>query len=546
MLPRRIRFFTTDRNKGDKRNQKIIDSTGAYGARTLTSGMHSGLTSPARLWFTLGTPDPDLAKFGSVKSWLNTVTLRMHRLFATTNLYNSLPTVYGDMGVFATAAMAVLDDGPDVMRTYTFPLGSYVLGMDERGLCTTFFREYELTVRNVVRTFGGERGMPAVPGQPIDWRNISRAVQDLWNDGSYEQAVQILWVVAPNPEADASRLGAKYFPWVSCHFERLTAEGEGNKILRESGFKTFPIMAPRWNVTDGDSYGTSCPGMDVLGDVKQLQGMQRKKGQAVEKSIDPPLSGPTSLRTQKTSLLPGDITYVDTRDGMQGLRAIHEIGLNLNHMTLDLRETQERVREGFYADLWLMMSQSDAPGIQPITAEEVRERHEEKMLVLGPVLQRTNDELLNPLIDRTYALMEAAGMIPPVPQELDGVKLRVDYISILAQAQKLVGVVGLDRFSQTMVNLGGVYPEVRRKLRAFKLVDEYADKLGVDPDLVVPDDEAQKAVDADNRQQQAMAAAATAAQGAKAAQTASQTPLDNGDTALTRVMQTLGTAAPGQ
>lgn len=537
MLPRRARFQVTDRNKGDRRNQKIIDSTGRTSARTLQSGMHGGLTSPARPWFKLTVPDKDLAKFATVRAWLFEVTARMQEVFGSSNLYNSFPTVYGDMGVFGTSAMAMLDDAEDLLRTYTYPIGSYVIGLDDRGKSTTFMHEKELTVRQLVRMFGGPNGGPARIGQPIDWRNISRQVKQLWDDGNLEASVPILWVVAPNPDADASKLGARFMPWVSCHFERSTQEGDGSKILRESGFKSFPIFTPRWDVTDNDSYGNNAPGMDALGDVKQLQGMQRKYGQAVEKGIDPPLQAPTALKTQKTSLLPGDITYVDVRDGMQGLRAIHEMGLNLQHMDLNTQQTQRRVREAFYADLFLMFAESDGVnGVQPITAAEVAERHDEKLLVLGPVLERTNDELLNPAIDRAYQLMEQRGMIPNPPQELDGVKLGVQYVSLLAQAQKLVGVVGLDRFTQTAANLTAIFPEVKRKIKVFRIIDNYAEMLGVDPEVVIEDAQAQAALDADTRQASAMAAAQTAATGAKAAKDAAAAPLGNGQSALSALI----------
>src|SRR5512146_1611744 len=58
--PRRTRFFEADRNRGDKRHGKIINESGMLAARTLRSGMFAGITSPARPWRRLTTPDPDL------------------------------------------------------------------------------------------------------------------------------------------------------------------------------------------------------------------------------------------------------------------------------------------------------------------------------------------------------------------------------------------------------------------------------------------------------------------------------------------------------
>jgi hypothetical protein len=531
LLPRRTRFWVSDRNKGDKRNKNIIDSTGRFSARTLASGLHAGLTSPARPWMKLTTPDPELAEFGPVKEWLHIVTQRMLTIFLQSNLYNALPIVYGDMGVFGTASMAVLEDTRDLFRTYAYPIGSYAIGLDERGVATTFAREYELSVRQVVMQFGRRSD-----GRTIDWSNISRAVKALWDSGMYEAPVQICWMVLPNEDARPDRLEARFLPWKSCHFEK--GQDAENTLLRESGFRTFPIVAPRWDVTAEDSYGTDCPGMTALGDIKQLQIMQKKKAWGIAKMVDPPVTAPASMRTQKTSTLPGDITYVDVNQGQQGMQAVYQVNLPLADLTADIRETQYRIQRAFYEDLFLMLAMSDpSRGSQPITAREVEERHEEKLLALGPVLERTNDELLDPLIDRVYNLMEHNELVPEPPEELDGVALKVEYISILAQAQKLVGIIGQDRFLQTTLPLMQAFPEVRHKIDIFRAVDNYGEMLGVDPRLVRPTADAQQLVEADQQAAAQQAQAEQAKTMAEAARAAAQAPVEENDTVLRRALE---------
>jgi len=532
LLPRRTRFWPGDRNRGDKRNQNIIDSTGRFAARTLASGLHAGLTSPARPWMKLTTPDPDLATAKPVQVWLEEVRKRMMVIFADTNLYNMLPIVYGDMGVFGTAAMGILPDAKDLFRAYTYPIGSYALALDARGLATTFIRKYELTCRQIVEEFGVRRGY-----RDIDWTTISSAVKNAWDRSNYEAAFELCWLVMPNEEVDPRRLEAKYLPWTSCHFELGSDElvRAERKFLRESGFKSFPIMAPRWDITADDAYGTDCPGMTALGDVKQLQIMQRRKGQAIAKMVDPPLVGSPELRSQKTSLLPADVTYV--RDPANGLRAIHEVTLNIEHLARDLGDTQYRIQRAFYEDLFLMLARSDDRlGADRPTAREIEERHEEKLIALGPVLERTNDELLDPLVDRVFELMVDAGLIPEAPEDLSGVNLKVEYISILQQAQKLVSVSGQDRFVQSIGSMVEVFPEVRHKINAYRIVDTYQDMLGVDPELVRSDDEADELAGAEAQQAQQAQAAANAMAMAKAAKDASQAPVGR-DSVLDRVAQ---------
>lgn len=125
--PRGSRFLVTDVNRDDRRNTKIVDPTATLSARTLSSGMMSGITSPARPWFKLATPDPDMMDYGPVKLWLEVVQRRMNEVFNKSNLYQSLPLLYASLGNYSTGAMAVLEDDSDVIRTMMFPIGSYYM-----------------------------------------------------------------------------------------------------------------------------------------------------------------------------------------------------------------------------------------------------------------------------------------------------------------------------------------------------------------------------------------------------------------------------------
>jgi hypothetical protein len=469
----------------------------------------------------------------AVKKWLYDVTQRMLVVFAQSNLYNALPVVYGDLGVFGTGAMAILGDSRDLFRVKTFPIGSYAVGQDARGRLSTFTHRSHMTVEQMIETFGGPDGMPLEPGRQPDLSRFSKGVRSAWETGTRQETFTVNWMVTPNDMYDRSRIGGKFKRYASCYWE--DAEDAG-VFLRESGFDVFPVMVPRWDVTENDSYGTDCPGMTALPDVKMLQIMQREKAKGVQKMISPPLQAPTALRMQKTSILPGDVTFVDVREGMAGMRAIHEVSINLEHMRADIGGTQYQIQRAFYEDLFLMLARSDhGRGTQPITAREVEERHEEKLLALGPVLERTQDELLDPVVDRVYAMMEESGLLPEPPEQLDGVDLRVEYISIMAQAQKLVGVVSTDRFIQTMMPIAERFPEAAHKLNVLAVVDEYAEILGINPNLVRSTEDAEAAMQAQAQAAQEAQKAEQAATMAKAIHDAGTTPME-GDTALNRLL----------
>jgi hypothetical protein len=528
ILPRRQRFQLTDTNRGERVNRDIIDSTATFAVRTLRAGMMGGVTSPARPWFRLTTPDPGLAELDPVKDWLALVTRRMGDVFLKSNLYDSLPILYGDMAVFGTAAVMIEEDFRDVIRTYPFAIGSYFIAQNDRLQVDTFFRIFRMTVHQLVAWFG-ERDRD---GDITNWENFSTHVKNLWDQNQRQAWIDVYHVIMPNDDYDPDRLEARFKKYVSAYYEvggsgaggthlatQLSAPVESDRLLRESGYDFFPVLCPRWEITGEDIYGTDCPGMTVLGDVRALQKMHKRKAQAIDKKVNPPMIGPTHLRNQKATTLPGDITYLDVREGQQGFRPAHEVNFSITELLEDIREHQIRIRRGFYEDIFLMLASSDR---RQFTATEIIERREEKLLALGSVLERINQDVLKPLIDIVFEVMLRQGMIPQPPEELQGVDLKVEFISIMAQAQKLVGIAGIERTVAFVGQIAAVRPDVLDKIDTDQLVDEYADRTGVPAGIIVSDERVAEIRAAREQARQAAAMMQAAQQAAVAAKDLSQ------------------------
>lgn len=483
-LPRRGRFMFGEKSDGNKRHQNIINGRPLFAARTLASGMMAGLTSPARPWFRLTTPDPQLAEQGDVKFWLSDVEQRMRDVFSKSNLYQALPVFYLELGVFGTAAMAALEDDRDVIRFNPFTIGTYWLGQDAEGRCDTFSREYRSTVRQLVDKFG------------ID--NVSQAVRDMYQRGDFEQWVDVCHLVEPNDERMQGMLDARGMLYRSMYWEKGRA-GEP-ELLSEKGYRENPILAARWIVTGEDIYGAS-PGMDALGDAKGLQVQEKRKAMAIDKFVDPPMNAPAEFQQRVADLHPGGLNYLGANPNAK-LEPIYQTTPQIQPLLEDIDKLEGRIDTAMYADLFLMLT-LDARA-QPPTAEEIRAREQEKLLMLGPVLERLNDELLDPLIDRTFQVMLRAGKIPPAPEALQDVALKVEYISVLAQAQKATALSGQDRLIGYVANLAPIRPDILDKIDWDQSVDEYGQALGVPPRLILSDDDVQATRDA--RAQEAQAA----------------------------------------
>lgn len=515
LLPRSGRFFTADRNRGERKHNAIYDSTGTRALRVLAAGMMAGMTSPARAWFRLTTSDPSLDESAPVKLWLADVQRLMLMIFSKGNTYRALHSMYEELGAFGTGASIVVPHFKNVIHHHPLTTGEYAIATDNDGAVCTLYREFDKTVSEIVAEYGIE--------------NVSQTVKTLYDRGNLDAWVTVMQAIEPRRDRDPSKKDAKNMAWKSVHFEQ---GGMPGKYLRESGFKEFPVVAPRWAVSGGDIYGNS-PGMEALGDIKQLQHEQLRKAQGIDYQTKPPLQAPTSMKNREVETLPGGVSYVDAASPTGGIRTAFEVRLDLSHLLADIQDVRERIRGSFYADLFLMLASSDRTNM---TATEVAERHEEKLLMLGPVLERLHNELLDPLIEMTFSRMLEAGVVPPPPQELQGMELNVEFVSMLAQAQRAVTTNGIDRFVGNLGAIAQMKPDVLDKFDSDSWADAYADVLGVDPSLIVPSDKValirQQRAQAAQAQGQMAAAQQSAATARDLAAAKTDTP-----SALTNVME---------
>lgn len=514
--PRGGRFFSSDTNRGDKRHNHIFDETATWSLRTLAAGMMSGVTSPARPWFKLGLPDKDLMEAGPVKAWLHQTAELMRAIFAASNTYRSLHTVYEELGLFGTGATVVLPDFDTVIHHFPMTVGEYAIANNAKGQVDTLVREFKMTVAQLGERFGLE--------------NLSTSTRQMFETGKRHTWVDVIHIIEPRRQRDVTKRDNKNMRFASCYFE--PAHTGENRWLSESGFERFPALCPRWSVTGTDVYGAS-PGMDVLGSVKQLQHQQLRKAQAIDYQVNPPIGIPTALKNQTVNRLPGGVSYIDTA-GSAKIESLFNVDLNLQHLREDILDVRDRIRTGYYADLFLMLANDTRSNV---TATEIAQRHEEKLLMLGPVLERLHNELLSPMIDLTFDYCTRAGILPEAPPELQGQDLNVEFISVLAQAQRAVAAQGMDRL---LANVGSIAAakgsmDPWDKIDTDQAIDDYADMFGVNPELVIPDDVVAKKRAERAQAMQAQQSAAAAAELPQAAKTASEIDTQN----LEDVMQRL-------
>lgn len=525
--PRRGRFNVTDRNRGEKAHQSIINSRASWALKVARAGLLSGIMSPATEWFVLGVDDPELKEYKPVQEYLYEVKNVLNQVFNSSNLYNMAPVMLGEMVQFGTGCMYQEDDFDTVSRFYAHSVGSYAIAQNGELRVDTVYREWQMTALQMVKRFG----LP----------NVSVGVKNAYDAGNYDAWFTVRHCVMPNDDYKPGIVLAKNKRFASIYWEPNDTEG---KLLRKSGYDRFPYYVPRWEVTAEDIYGTDCPGMTALGDVKGLQVGERRLAQAVDKLVHPPLQGPASLRNTPINQLPGGATLFDPDGTSQGLKPIYEVKPDVQALGVNLKRIEDRIDRAYYVDLFLAISNMD--GVQPRNQLELSQRNQERLLQLGPPLTQLFGEFLNPLIDNTYLrlveLDRLAGggkILPLPPKELQGREIRPTYISTLAVAQRAAGLGNIERVGTFVGGLMQAGLSDGQKFDGDQAIDIYAEQLRIPPSIVRADEQvASLRKQAQQAQEQAamMEQMKTAADAAK---TASETRTSDGKSVLDGVSEGL-------
>lgn len=462
--PARSRFLAGSRDRSGARrrqwNKTLFDPHGIEAFRTLTNGMTSGLSSASRPWFTLKTADDDLMEADGVRGWLSAVERRLYAFLASTNFYGAAKAGYGEMGLFGTEACVMVEHPLAGAVCHALTFGEYWIALSDALVPDTLYRTCPMSVKQAVETFGDA---------------VSPATRALYDRSQYEAVVEVMHAIEPDPGHDPHRFGSK--AWRSVYWE---ANARGDRLLKLSGYNEQPFWAPRWDVVGGDTYGHS-PGMEALPALRELQMQAKRRNEAIDQMVKPEKIVPPGVRltgepgrTVTASGLDREGVLIPYQMPYQAVAAIGE----------EMDKCRRQIDGLSFADLFNAIT--SMRGVQPRTVEEIASRNEEKLTQLGPVIERVANEKLQVAIDRAFAIMSRGAMLPPAPAALHGRAVRVEFVSILQQMQRMVGIGQIERVVGFVGNLAGAHPEVLDKIDFDEALDEYAWRAGTPARILRP------------------------------------------------------------
>lgn len=492
VVPRRYRALTSNRDYASRFGHiHIVDGTGTWAARVLAAGMFTGVTSPARPWIGVRDEEREWEDLSQEEQeWYQHVTQVILTVMDRSNYYNAKAVQWLDNGVFGTTPMIIYDDPRDVIRCYVSPVGEFALDNNDAMRVDFFSRKISRTYRQVRLMLENKAMKANKDGLP------PATLSQLEDSGSAKTTQDFIHCIEPNTDGLFPEIPAS-FKWRDVYW----AGGSAKPVpFIAKGFHEQPFSVMRWNVLGNDVYATGVID-DCLGDIKQLQSETLSKGKGLARQVEPPMQADGSLENKVVSLAPRAINFVPgLAQGRFGMAPIYSPNFTLNDVTNDISMVQERIQRMCYNDLFRGVS-----NLQTVrSATEVDVRESEKLLSLGQVLKRNENEAFDVEVARIYAICKRRGLFrqPPASMQERGARVGVRYRGLLAEAQSATGLSQIERYLQIAAQSASVWPDAAHVPNIPVLLREYGERLAVPSKGMnaVEDIEARTAQDKEDQQ----------------------------------------------
>lgn len=457
ILPNR-QDFITEQTVVTRRDIELYDTTAVQANEMLAAAIYSGLTSVAARWFGLTTTNGAFAKNDTVKRWLEEVTDAMFDVFnsSETNFAQQNHELLLDLVAYGTACMYV-DDYEGNIRFSARHLTEILISENSKGIVDTVARIFKFTARQAVQEWGEDK--------------IGKKITDAL---SKKPDDKFKFIQIAMPYKDAQRLYEGQQVPVSDKFSYVCFYiGEDDKnIIDVQGFYDNPFIVVRWEKLVGEYYGRA-PGWNVLADVKMVNKMSETLIRAAEKQVDPPLIMADDgvvmpLETHPSGVNIGGVS-ADGRPLVQPL--ITNGNINLGDAMVEQR--RDSIRRGYFVDQFQQKQGT------PVSATEYAQHAEDKLRLTGPQLFRLQSEYLEKVILRVFGIKQRNNQFPPVPNEVKGLKLKIEYTSPLVRSQRFDELQAFNKVIQSLGILIQADPTLLDNFDGDSLVRNYSDISGV-------------------------------------------------------------------
>lgn len=495
-------LLTTRNGTRRPKSRPIYDGHATRAFRYLESGLYSGNSSPNRPWFGFTLKNRRGEKPSqTTKIWMGECVSILAMMLAGSNFYRVVRSNYGELGKFGTAAGIMDEDWENGIVCTALTIGEYAIDTNKAGEVDTLLRVVGMSTVQIVDAFVRQRD------GTMEWSNVDQSVRAAWDNSSYATVFTVHHLIEPNKNYREGGWSAEGMRWRSVKW--MTCDERPNTLLENKGYYEKPFWAPRWKIYGTDIWGTG-PGHDVLPDMRELQQQSKRKGEVTDLVVKPPTQGPKDF-----VMRPGTHLAIANVDAGGKVEVVYEAPYQaINLVGQDVLECRRAISEGTYADLFMAISDRD--GVQPLNDMETQLRNDEKMTQLGPVIESINTDMLATAIERLFGIASRGGLLPDPPEELEGQELDIEFISVLAQAQKMMGAGQTERSLAFVSAVAGFQQDVIDLVDGDALVKDHWDRSAA-PAIGIRDQATVDQIRAQRMQQQQMQQMAALAAPAKQA-----------------------------
>jgi len=495
ILPNANGGFFGDTSKGSRKDRRVFNSVGTQACRDLASFLHSTITNPAMEWSKLRFRSDVLNNDKESVAWLQDTIKKVHISLNESNFNAEIGEGWNQLGALGTLAI-YHEEIQDEMGNFekfnfqTWHLSEIAYAENALGMVDTIYRKFTMTLKQMYEKFGdaiGQDLMDKLDTSPLEEYHLYHAIYPRnTKDVDYDDG----GVAVPLKR-----------PFASCY-----VLCKGTRLLKEEGYYEFPVYVHRWSTLPAEIYGYG-PGHTALSDIRSLNKIWEEGLKALAKSVNPPIFS-TKQNMFTADLRPGKINQV--RDVNQIKEFVTQSRLDL--LQFSIENLSLTIKSAFYIDKLMLPPRTETG---EMTAYEVAQRLEQLQQILGPVVSRSNDELLIPLNMRSIKILQRNGVILPYPAMVKkvamesgakSVDLDILFVNSLARSQQLSELRNVQQWLQESMMMAQAHPQVLDKID-FDEVIEYSAKIRGIPEQMIKSDEDVQAARQQQQQQMQMAQA---------------------------------------
>lgn len=459
--------------------QTLFDSTAINALTYFTSSMKSILAPTNQVYQRIKPSDPTLENNSNVyqfTEYVNNLIFKL-RYSAKSNFSVQSDILLKNIGVYGISPFMIEEDIGKGVFYKTIPLDEIYCDVNRADKIDIVYRVYELTARQCMKEFG---------------KKATQKMKETFEKDP-EHKFKLLQAIEPRQDKNI-----KAKDYTGMDFVSYNIDLDNNELIYESGYRTQPIVVPRFDPFAGEAYGNS-PALKAFNDLLTINEMGKTVLRTGQLQANPALLTTANMNNAQRAGTAGAVIYGGLNANGQPMIAPMQYGNNLS-ITLELQnQIREAIEAAFLKPLFLSLTQD-----KQMTAEEVRKRDAEKAQILAPMAERISNEWLVGTVEREIDIIRSYGLLDDVPDELmaEG-SLKIEFESPMVRMQQAGQIQGLYETLESAMSMSQVQPEILDKINFAKALDIIAEYKGVNPAVLRSDEEVQAMGQARAQAQQA-------------------------------------------